>query len=323
MALQENLERILADKNQRLEDIPNDFTDRVKRFQPNILDQLLALVSNLETDGPNLAPTESNLLAIEAILIQLKQFVSTSEYIESVRAFASEFDGQTLINNTFFREAFEDFTVNTTSLNTVLNNKRNTVRKLIEESLDTPFYNPIRDTLIDAVSTGSSLTETIASLRLDVVGGESKGGIVLGKLERYTKQISVDAFADSDRAYTNQVSIDLEAEFFLYSGGLIQDSRVFCVNRNGKFWHRNQIIQWGEGKLVDSGRAKGGAVAGGDWQGKRTNTNASTIFVFLGGFNCLHSIMPVSTFVVSKTALQENLQNGNWSPTALERERLL
>ncbi len=323
MALQEKLEKILAGKNQRLEDIPDDFTNKVRAFQPSILDELLALVSNLETDGPNLAATEANLLAIEAILVQLKQFISGSEYIESVRAFAGEFDTQTLINNTFFREAFENFETTDTALNTVLNNKRNTVRKLIEDSLDTPFYNPIRDTLIDAVSTGSSLRDTIASLRLDIVGGESKGSIVLGKLERYTKQIATDAFADSDRAYTNLVSQELEAEFFLYSGGLIQDSRVFCVNRNGKFWHRNQIAGWGEGKLVDSGRAKGKDLAGTNWQGKRTNTNESTIFVFLGGFGCLHSAMPVSTFVVSKTALIENLENGNWVPTDLERGRLL
>lgn len=323
MALQQKLENILGEKNQRLEDIPNDFTTRVKRVQPSILDELLSLVSNLETDGPNLAPTERNLMQIEAILIQLKQFVSQSEYIESVRAFAGEFDSQTLINNTFFREAFEDFTVSQTSLNTVLNNKRNTVRKLIEDSLDAPFYNPIRDTLIDAVSTGSSLKDAIASIRLDIIGGESKGNIVLGKLERYAKQIATDAFADSDRAYTNQVGLELDAEFGLYSGGLISDSRVFCVNRNGKFWHRNQVMEWGEGKLVDSGRAKGKETAGSDWQGKRTNTNGSTIFAFLGGFGCLHSFMPVSTFVVPQTVLQENLLNGNWVPTNLERQRLL
>jgi len=31
-----------------------------------------------------------------------------------------------------------------------------------------------------------------------------------------------------------------------------------------------------------------------DWQGKNPATNASNIFTLLGGYNCMHTLLPVS-----------------------------
>ena len=59
-----------------------------------------------------------------------------------------------------------------------------------------------------------------------------------------------------------------------------------------------------------------------NWQGKMYGTNESTIFVTAGGYNCQHSIMPVSVFAVPKADIERNIKNGNFEPSAVE-QRLL
>ena len=49
---------------------------------------------------------------------------------------------------------------------------------------------------------------------------------------------------------------------YLYAGGLINDSRPFCVARDGKVFTREEVRSWG--RL-------------GDWRGKIVGTNESTI----------------------------------------------
>lgn len=59
-------------------------------------------------------------------------------------------------------------------------------------------------------------------------------------------------------------------------------TRPFCKARAGKFFHRSEVEAW----------------ASMDWAGKMAGTDARTIFVTRGGYNCQHSLLPVSKFAV-------------------------
>ena len=108
----------------------------------------------------------------------------------------------------------------------------------------------------------------------------------------FTKNHSMNQFAFADRAFSFAQSEDLNPEWFVYRGGLIKDSRCFCKERNGGYFHRFEVESWGSGADL-------GACGTGDlWQGAIKGTNSSNIWIVLGGYNCLHSIMPVSSFRV-------------------------
>lgn len=318
MALKKSLQAIVNQKNQRLEDIPNNLSNKVLKVQQGLFVEITSLINQLEVSAGALVMSEENLLRVETIIVQLQDFLPETGYNEALTVFAREFDVQQGLNDGYFKGL--DVDVPDTDLTRI--NKRNTIRKLIQGSLEAPFYNPIRDSLSDAVANGSSLRDTIGNLRTLIEGDEER----LGQLDRYVKQISVDSFAQADRSYTQAIGIDLE--WFFYSGGLVSDSRAFCQCRNGGWFHRQEVVDWGIGINIEikgckPRNTKGKPTAVGvDWQGKNPLTNETTIFTLLGGFNCLHSLMPGTLAVVPKKDVQRNIDNGNFVPTAFEREFL-
>ena len=80
-------------------------------------------------------------------------------------------------------------------------------------------------------------------------------------------------------------------KYYLYTGGLLKSTRPFCKERNGKFFKKEEVQSWGD---LD------------DWAGKMEGTNSKTIFQTAGGYNCQHSILPVSEAVVPKKVIERN-----------------
>lgn len=190
---------------------------------------------------------------------------------------------------------------------------------LVGGAIDKEFYTPIIEVLNSGVSTGAGFSETVKSLRLFVEGGEVAGGTVVeGKLLRYVKQMASDSFALSDRTYNNNVSAELGLEFYLYSGGLIEDSRDFCKARNGRYFHEKEIEQW----VAGGGTSEGNPEPNVEWQGQYRGTNSASIFSVCGGYNCKHTLMPVSTAAVPVDVLRRNLDAGNLVLNEKQREIL-
>lgn len=98
----------------------------------------------------------------------------------------------------------------------------------------------------------------------------------------------------------------LSAEWFKYVGRPIDDTRPFCRERAGQFFHRKEIESWGS--LT--------------WEGQIEGTNSSNIFSFAGGWGCRHIISPVSEFIIPKDVLLRNIENGNYTPNEWSKKKL-
>lgn len=309
----ETLLQIIARKNQRIEDVPEAFQSSVEKLQRRIFNRIIDLIGELRTDGGLINMTESNLLRVQMINDELKQVLQGREYINAVKDFVSEFDTQKAINDEYFRRAFgTDFTQVGIANQLVRNAQRNALEILSGAPAEQNFIAPIKAQLEQAVSSGASFSETVKGIRELVEGTEEADG----RLLRYSKQVSWDAFALSDRAYTNAIADDLEAEWFRYSGGLVKDSRCFCEERDKQFFHFKEIEAFG--RMEDLGVCN----IGDGWQGMMAGTNESTIFIVAGGYNCKHTWSPVSITLVPKDVIYRNMSNGNFIPTQFEIDEL-
>jgi hypothetical protein len=98
----------------------------------------------------------------------------------------------------------------------------------------------------------------------------------------------------------------------------MKTTRCLCLNLNGQYLHKGEIEQIGLGNLaVIEGLAS--CRSGALWQGAMSNTNDKTIFTVAGGYNCQHSILPVSTFGVPKEVGLRAYQSGYFKPTPTEK----
>lgn len=66
----------------------------------------------------------------------------------------------------------------------------------------------------------------------------------VGLLERQYQRYAYDLYQQYDRAYNVALAEEFEMKYFLYQGGLIEDSRDFCVAHNNKVWSIEESAYW-------------------------------------------------------------------------------
>lgn len=288
-------EELILEKTQRLTSIPDEFLNAIEKSQKQLFPEVVELLSQLRVDAQgNIILDNSNLLLSADLKEQLRQILLGSEYISAVREFAKQFDVQADLTNQLIRKSF-DFTDFDKATKLIQLSKRNASDILINSIGDDAFANAITEQVNIALSNNASFKETIKSIQELVIGNAE----VDGKLEQYAKQVAHDQFAIADRSYTSAVSEEIGAEWFKYSGDTIKSSRSFCQVRHNKFYYYKEIQGW----------------ASGNWDGKIPGTTPQTIFSTAGGYNCRHSIIPVSIFAVPKKDIERNLENGNFKPS--------
>jgi len=73
-----------------------------------------------------------------------------------------------------------------------------------------------------------------------MVTGDEKPGL----LERQYQRYAYDIYQQYDRAYNTSLAAEFDMKYFLYQGGLIEDSRDFCVSHNNKVWSVDEAADW-------------------------------------------------------------------------------
>lgn len=296
------LAQIIKQKLDRLESVPDTLVNSLVKIEKEFFNKLLKLVSQLEVEDGFILQSKKNFQLLAEIQSSLKQLLLDTGYVNDVKDFISEFDSQAKINNAYFAKAFQDSQIPSVAGDILTIKKNTTANLLLGETLDSQFINAVKNQVELAVTSKASFSETIDALQTIVTGNAE----VDSKLAQYTKQIAYDAFAISDRAYTKAFSDSINAQWFKYSGTVIKTSRPFCDERHNKFYFIKEIQEW----------------AGEDWAGKIQGTNTETIFSTAGGYNCRHSILPVSIFSIPIEVIKRNVANGNYKPSDFEKQEL-
>ena len=294
---------LITEKLNRLDSIPKKFLTNVDKAQYQILDSILKRMSefNLTPQG-TIQMTAENMLKAEELINDLEQVFNKSDYIESVTEFASSFDIQKKITDKYFSKAFPDFSKKDFAEAVFQSSKKSAVESLSSATVKTKFLEPLKEQITQIVSSGMDYRDAVKYLREYAIGNDEESG----KLLKYSKQIAYDSIAKSDRAYTSAVAEELQSEWFYYAGGLIKTSRDFCRERNGSYFHYKEVEDWSKLK----------------WDGKMENTTSQNIYENLGGWNCNHSLIPVSIDRVPEKVVRRNIANGNYVLTKFEVENL-
>ncbi len=283
------LQQLLEEKLGRLFSVPERLISVTGKIQSEIFLEVLSLLNTLDRKGDVILLNEANIIKIELISERMSQIIFGTEYTEALVTFASEFNTQAVLNkdllNTISKGKFVDKDIFKAILR---KSQADTISLLSEEAIQATFVDPMKRILTDSVSSEVSFRDATKQLKDFIEGTEELDG----SLQRHVKQVARDGFNISDRRYTAIVSEDLGFEWFRYAGSTVKDSRVFCIDRVGKVFHITEIEGWGVGKDVGK--------AGFPWQGMFRGTNPDNITAVLGGYNCMHALIPVSELVVPK-----------------------
>jgi len=284
----------IAQKLNKLDSIPKGFLSDVDKSQYEILDSILRRLNRLKlTASGTIEMSSENMIIIDEITSSLNGIFNDSEYISSVIDFASSFDVSKRISDKYFRSAFPEYTQGEFSNAVFDTYKRRAIEELSSSTITTKFLEPLKTQMNSIVSNGMDFKDSVKMLREYAIGNEK----VDGKLLQYSRQIAYDSIAKTDRAYTSAIAEELQADWFYYTGGLIQGSREFCTERNDKYFHYLEVEDW----------------SGLQWDGKIPNTTRQNIYENLGGYNCNHVLIPVSISQVPKSVVKRNVIKGNYT----------
>jgi hypothetical protein len=267
----EQIERLLQDNYDSVND---EFMTYVERSQEEALAFLLAAFNRLKYDGQEVSDDQENFALIAALILQLSSFMSRSSYADGLRYLSDKMKEQFRLTRDYFKAI--DANISPQQLESITAQENSLLRSSIDSltKIDASFYDTIRNALTLSV-VGRSTRDTLeASIREIVVGNASRKA----RLYVFANTLSDTLFASVGRAITMSLSRFAGFSKFRYAGGLIKDSRDFCIARDGNVYDENTIRSWASIPT---------------WQGKIPNTTATSIFYYLGGYRCRHWLVPI------------------------------
>lgn len=155
---------------------------------------------------------------------------------------------------------------------------------IIKDSfLDSLSQNPevrrnIKNYVINSVASKKGYNEYLKGMKELIVGKKD----VEGALQRYYRQFAYDSFNQVDAAINKHYADELDLKYFIYSGGLLDNSRPFCRKRAGKVYSSEEAEKWKcDPNLI--GKPKGAKC-----------DESYNWAIDRGRYNCRHSIQYIS-----------------------------
>lgn len=163
------------------------------------------------------------------------------------------------------------------------------VRGNIIEDLISEFGGTeVKQIMAKAISANMDKREFLKQMRGFVTGTDEKPGIS----ERKWKQFAFDVYQQHDAAYNKKVAEEFDLQYFIYQGGLIDDSRDFCAAHNNKVWTTEETKEWKTWTPADGEYPP-------NWKIKAKNLYVVPSYMSYpgydplidrGGYNCRHKI---------------------------------
>jgi len=284
------LKELIKQRIERLESVPATLQTAIEKQQAKVFKQLLTDLKALQIEDGKYVASKENLAKIAGITEQLKQNLFNKDYLDAIKTFALEIQVQAKLTNQIMAE-LGDFTDNELYTSIVKKSQQNALLLLDQNAIAAEIIQPLSDLLTNSVVSNVGYLDAVESLRTFMLGN---GDDISGALAKYAGTYVKDAFAVSDRQYAKLVAEDLDFQFYEYSGGEVEGTRYFCCVRDGNIYHKKEIESWGNDEnLWNKGTKDGCSDKKGG--GRNPNTNSSTIFSYLGGYNCNHVLIPVAT----------------------------
>lgn len=285
----------------------DDFNEGLQSSQVNAYNTMVGLIKELDLDrNGNIKRTASNVRKLRGITKSIEDTLLTDTYKKRVSKYIKSYDSVGAQQNLYFATIKKGFEVAPT-LEIIKNEAVDSVvSSLTETGLQEYFSAPIKNILYRNISTGGSFSSMQEELRTHILGTAETDGAFL----KYTKQITSDSLSGYNATYNNAVSKDLGLVFYKYTGSSKDTTREFCLERKNKFYHIEEVKNWGNGEKccgLHYPVKKNGKPS---WPGMRKGTNENNIITFRGGYSCMHQLIAVSQGVVPDEVVKRAKEKG-------------
>ncbi len=268
------------------------FGSQVNKTQAALFEQMGLLLNKLDLlpDG-TIKQSQANRAILGESGTYFNKAFNQSGYYDTLGGFTETVISITAANEAYFTVLLDTFNIDAQYIKSLQKSSILQLQSLLaNEGLEAQVKTPILNILNQNINTGASFSDLNKQLRQVTLGDSERDG----KLKRYSSQIVTDTLFNFARSMQESISNKSGLEFIIYLGSPVKDSRDFCLERKGNYYHKREVELW----------------AHEDWQGKRPDTTESTIFIYAGGYRCLDQIIYVSEFVVPAEVIERAKELG-------------
>jgi hypothetical protein len=291
------IERLIVANNIR-------FSQAITKVQLSLYNRIIVILKDLELDAEGyIKQSSANRKILRDAQNAFDETINNPTYQSAVTSHMRVIPRLDQSNSKYFQSVSDLFKPNKNFIKELQKQViRDVNANLLNEGVIVQVKMPLNQILSQNINSGGSFSGFQQQLKNFIVGNDN----VEGRLLKYTKTYTADTLFNYSRTWQDAVTGDLGLEFYLYSGGLTAEgkksggSRDFCRERTGKYFHRKEIEGWADE----------------DWQGKNPLTTESSIFTLAGGYNCKHSIIPVSELIVPRDVIQRAIEAGYYKQAA-------
>lgn len=270
-------------------DTSDNFVLLVENLQEIIYNKLLIQLKNLDLDAEGyIRQTGANREILARAEGVVNDYLPGTQLNSALSEALGAMPAVDALNNEYFSGISESFRENRIFIRRL---QQSTIQSLESNVLGDGLISQVRQPLVNildrSVNSGGQFSGFLEEVRTFVRGNTHLDG----RLISYSRGFLRDSLFQYSRSYQESMTNDLGLNYYLYDGGIIDTTRAFCEERAGKFFHRKEVEAWADLK----------------WAGKNPMTTESSIYIFCGGYGCIHSLIPVSETIVPEDVITRNV----------------
>lgn len=262
------------------------YTKNITTLSKDLYNQLAVILKDLEVDRDGfILQNAANRRILTEVNSKVNEVFRSAFYVGVVNNYVKSINKVDALNSKYFTALDDKFNPNRIFIKNLQNDAIAQVESFIlRDGLQAQVIQPLSRILNTNINSGGQYAGFLEQVKNFVVGNDQVESRALSYSRTYLNNI----LFQYSRAYQQSITADLKLSWYLYSGGVIDKSREFCIERTGKFWHEKEIQSWADL----------------NWKGKDPLTTKSSIFVLLGGFSCRHQLIPVDESVVDVESIE-------------------
>lgn len=267
----------------------------IEEFKARLSSRILTIAATVETDSEGrVVSSAANIAKVDELLSAMKGEFLDDEFVEAVTAYVESLDEVTVD----VTASFDEFDGVDKEVLAAIGRRYKRETASILTNADTysdAIWSPTADRLIYGIATAEALR--------GLLGGVTST-VEEAPITEPVETVTVSAPLMMQRTQTAAAVEQVGAEFFFFQGRPIKSTRQWCKEREGRYWHIEEVREWGR-------KAK----AGDGWDGMVEGTDENTIFIHLGGWfgqrnSCRHILVPVLRSAVPREDLDRMRDKG-------------
>lgn len=242
------------------DDLDNTFQDLSKELLKAVINEF---VDNLDRKGDEIKNTPKNLQLIASIDKLYSAFMSGSG-LTIAETIIKGTDRLSKFNVDYFSDYAESKSKYQASVKKVkqviadrlgVGEKTQLKKGGYLDSLlqDVTVRNSIKKLSTREVIKGTGFKGFKKGLEKYIIGDKEK----LGAFRQHYRNYAYDIFVQVDREESSLMATELDLQYFIYQGGLIDTSRPFCVKRDGKVFSTEEAEDWVNDPWIQENLKKG------------------------------------------------------------------